>query len=322
MEHVGLIYSKAESWAALIVACLLLVGCASTAAEVPPAPHQLAPEQWADDNLAIGYIGHASVLLKMSGTYILTDPTFFDRVGVTIGPFTIGPKRIVAPALALERLPTPAAVVITHAHFDSMDLRTLEALPKNTTLVAPTNCRDLLGDLGFRDYVELGWGEHVTVQGVTIEAIPVNHWGQRYPGSRPRGYNGYLFSKDGARVLFASDTAYTDGFKRFHDDAAPLDVAIFGNGAYDPWIRNHGNPEQVWQMFIESGARALVPIHWDTFRLGREPIGDSMRRLLAAAGPDAGRVVIREIGGEWFLPHTQSAQVGGDPRKHSASERR
>jgi L-ascorbate metabolism protein UlaG (beta-lactamase superfamily) len=287
---------------ALVVGVFLALTTASCA-QTPPAPHQVSPERWADDNLAIGYVGHATVLLKMTGTYILTDPAFFDRVGVTVGPFTIGPRRLVAPALPLERLPKLGAVVITHAHFDSLDLRTLRALPKDTTLVAPTNCRDLLGGLGFRDYVELGWGERTVVQGATIEAIPVKHWGNRFPGARSRGYNGYVFSKDGTRVLFASDTAYTEAFARFHDASPPLDVAIFGNGAYDPWIRNHANPEQVWQMFRESGAHYLVPIHWDTFRLGKEPLGDAMRRLIAAAGPEAGRIVIREIGSEWFLKH-------------------
>jgi L-ascorbate metabolism protein UlaG (beta-lactamase superfamily) len=282
---------------------LLVCIAAAVHAEVPPAPRQLAPERWADDNLAIGYVGHASVLLKMTGTYILTDPTFFDRVGVSIGPLTLGPRRVVKPALTIERLPTPAAVVITHAHFDSLDLPSLKALSKNTVLVAPTNCRDLLGDLGFREYVELAWGDEVVVQGVRIQAVPVKHWGARFPGAEARGYNGYVFSRDGVRVLFASDTAYTPAFGRFRNVDAPFDVAIFGNGAYDPWIQNHASPEQVWQMFVESGARYLVPIHYDTFRLGKEPLGDAMRRLLAAAGPDSDRVVIREIGGEWFLRH-------------------
>ena len=296
--------TTATRYRAIIAVCVLLAGAASGVhAEVPPAPHQLAPEKWADDNLAVGYVGHASVLLKMTGTFILTDPTFFDRVGVSIGPVTVGPRRLVQPALPLARLPKPAAVVITHAHFDSLDLPTLAALPKDTTLIAPTNCRDLLGDLGFRQYVELAWGERVMVDGVTIEAVRVAHWGARYPWGMPRGYNGYVFSKDGVRVLFASDTAYTTAFTHFRDGGAPLDVAIFGNGAYDPWIRNHADPEQVWRMFVESGARYLVPIHYDTFRLGKEPVGDAMRRLLAAAGPDAGRIVIREIGGEWFLRH-------------------
>jgi L-ascorbate metabolism protein UlaG (beta-lactamase superfamily) len=81
-----------------------------------------------------------------------------------------------------------------------------------------------------------------------------------------------------------------------------VDVAILGNGAYDPWIANHASPEQVWEMYQESGARYLVPVHWDTFRLGKEPLGDAMRRLEAAAGARASEIAIREIGGTWTMP--------------------
>jgi L-ascorbate metabolism protein UlaG (beta-lactamase superfamily) len=286
----------------LIVLALLLLastgGCSS--ADPPPPPHLLAPERWGDAVLAIGWVGHATVLVKLAGTTILTDPALFDRIGVKVGPVTIGPRRVVAPALPLERLPRLDAVVITHAHMDSLDLPTLRALSKDATLVAPTDCRSLLGDLGFRSYVELGWGDETMVGGVTIEAVPVRHWGKRWPWEAARGYNGYLFRRGPVSVLFASDTAYTNAFARFRDTR--LDVAIFGNGAYDPWIRNHANPEHVWQMFLDSGARYLVPVHWDTFRLGREPLGDAMRRLTAAAGPGASRIVIDEIGGEWIMP--------------------
>ncbi len=274
-------------------------GCAA----VPAAPRKLTPASWTDHNLAIGYLGHASVLIEMSGSFVLTDPVFSDRVGVRIGPLTLGRRRLVAPALPLEELPRLDVVVISHAHFDSLDLPSLRALPKEATLIAPTSCRDLLGDLGFRDYVELAWGEDVTVDGVTVRAVPVSHWGKRVPWGSERGYNGYVFSKNGARVLFASDTAYSKSFARFRDTEDPLDVAIFGNGAYRPWVRNHANPEQVWQMFVESGAHYLVPIHWGTFRLGFEPEGDAMRRLIAAAGPETPRIVIDTIGGEWFLSH-------------------
>jgi L-ascorbate metabolism protein UlaG (beta-lactamase superfamily) len=289
-----------------VVATLVLVGVAPPAfAEVPPPPHMLAPERWAEDNLAVGYVGHASVLIKMSGTLVLTDPAFHDRVGVSLGPLTIGPQRLVKPALPLDRLPKLAAVLISHPHFDSLDLPSLRRLPRDTTLIAPPKCDDLLGDLGFARYIELAWGDRVTVDGVTIEAVPVKHWGKRLPWGQWRGYNGYLLSKDGAHVLFASDTAYTRAFRRFAEQGPPLTAAILGNGAYDPWIRNHADPEQVWQMFRESHARFLIPIHWDTFRLGKEPVGDAMRRLLAAAGAEADRIVIREIGGEWSWRHAE-----------------
>ena len=285
---------------ALLAASLVLAACASGPAAPPRVPQ---PAAWPPDALGVAWIGHASVLAKVGRSFVLTDPAFFDRVGVTVGSITIGPRRLVAPALPIDALPPLAAVVVSHAHMDSLDLPSLRALPKDAVLVGPTGCRDLLGDLGFRRYVELAWGERTTVGDVTIEAVSVHHWGKRLPWERAtRSYNAYTFTGAGHTMLFAPDTAYTDGFRRFAVDGPPLDVAVIGNGAYDPWIRNHADPEEVWQMFVGSGARYLIPVHWDTFRLGLEPLGDALRRLVAAAGPEAERIVVREIGGEWVVP--------------------
>ena len=92
----------------VVLSLLLVVAMPPAYADVLPAPRRLAPEQWATDGLTIGHVGHASVLLKMDGTLLLTDPTFFERIGVGIGPITLGPERIIAPALSLDRLPTSA----------------------------------------------------------------------------------------------------------------------------------------------------------------------------------------------------------------------
>jgi L-ascorbate metabolism protein UlaG (beta-lactamase superfamily) len=180
-------------------------------------------------------------------------------------------------------------------------LPSLEAVAATPLVVLPPRTRDIVDGVGFPRVVELGWGDGVDVGSVRIEAVEVNHWGQRWPWERWRGYNGYVFSRGDIRVLFASDTAYTPvlgGQAR----ARGVTVAILGNGAYDPWIANHASPEQVWQMFEESGARFLFPVHWDTFRLGKEPLGDAMARLVAVAGPRADQIVIRRIGETWTLP--------------------
>jgi L-ascorbate metabolism protein UlaG (beta-lactamase superfamily) len=77
---------------------------------------------------------------------------------------------------------------------------------------------------------------------------------------------------------------------------------VFSIGAYDPWIWNHADPEQVWTMFLQTGAHYLVPVHWGTFRLSREPMDEPMRRLIAAAGSQSDRIVLRQIGIAWQLP--------------------
>jgi L-ascorbate metabolism protein UlaG (beta-lactamase superfamily) len=250
--------------------------------------------------VTFAYLGHASVLIDFQGTMLLTDPTLYPRIGLSLGPFMIGPKREVVSALAAEEIPKLDAVLVTHAHMDSLDRPSLAHLSTTPLLVIPERCRDLVSDLDYAGVVELPWGKTVTVGGVTIEAVEVAHWGRRWPWESWRGYNGYLLSRGDVRVLFASDTAFSPELAEYAR-SRQVTVAILGVGAYDPWVWNHETPEQAWQTFVASGAQALIPVHWDTFRLGKEPLGDAMRRLLAAAGSDAGRVVIREIGGTWRL---------------------
>src|SRR5262249_58024117 len=110
-----------------------------------------------------------------------------------------------------------------------------------------------------------------------------------------------LFTRGTTTILFAPDTAYTSALGDLARDNHVV-AMILGDGAYDPWIRHHADPEQVWDMFVQSGARALIPVHHDTFRLGREPLGDAIRRLLDAAGPEGYRVVVRQIGDTWTMP--------------------
>ncbi|HSD09814.1 MAG TPA: MBL fold metallo-hydrolase [Candidatus Binatia bacterium] len=281
--------------AALLGAC-----CSGTLRSPPPAQQTPDPSAWSKADLTIAYLGHASVLIDFGGTLLLTDPTLYDRIGVSLGPLTIGPKRLVAPALAPSKLPNLDAVLVTHAHMDSLDRRSLRSLSATPLLLVPERTRDLVDDLGYPRVVELGWGQQVAAPDVVIEAVPIRHWGRRWPWERWRGYVGYLLSRGDVRVLFASDTAYSPelaAYAKRHQ----VTVAILGIGAYDPWIWNHETPEQAWQTFLESGARYLIPVHWDTFRLGKEPVGEAMSRLLAAAGPQAGRVVIREIGETWTI---------------------
>jgi len=262
----------------------------------------LEAASWPDNSLTIANLGHATLLMNFFGTRVITDPTLFSHVGMSIGSIlTIGPKRFVDPPLTPARLQHIDLILITHAHMDHLDLPSLKVLPKSAVVVACEQCSSLIAPLGFSDVRELKWGETTVVNGLTIRAMGARHWGRRWPPlGETYGFNSYLLEKNGHRMLLACDSAQTDLFASLA--STPPDVAAFSIGAYDPWIYNHANPEQVWAMFQQTRARYLIPIHWGTFRLSKEPMHEPMQRLIAAAGIQQDRIVIRQIGGTWTLP--------------------
>jgi L-ascorbate metabolism protein UlaG (beta-lactamase superfamily) len=263
---------------------------------------RLEPASWPDNALTIANLGHAALLMNFFGTRVLSDPTLFSRVGMSIDSIlTIGPKRFVDPPLTPAQLQHIDVILITHAHMDHLDLPSLEALPKTAVVVACEKCAKLIAPLGFNDVRELKWGETTIVKGITIRAMGARHWGRRWPPfGEGYGFNSYVLEKNGRRMLLACDSAQTDLFASLA--STPPDVAAFSIGAYDPWIYNHANPEQVWAMFQQTRARYLIPIHWGTFRLSKEPMQEPLQRLIAAAGIQQDRIVIRQIGGTWTLP--------------------
>ena len=273
-------------------------------AEVPPKP-----SSWPNDELTIAYLGHAALLMNYFGVRVLSDPSFFDRVGLSLDSImTIGPKRVTQPPVAPPALGPIDVLLITHAHMDHLDLRSLKTLPKNIVVVTCEKCGDLNKPLGFKDVRELRWGEETEARGLKVRAMPANHWGKRWPPyGKNYGFNSYVLEKDGRRMLLACDSAQTDAFASLASN--PPEVAAFSIGAYDPWIWNHANPEQVWQMFVQSGAKYLIPIHWGTFKLSREPMMEPLTRLIAAAGNQSDRIVIREVGATWSLPEAASMRA-------------
>ena len=271
-------------------------------------PH-LEPASWSDGALTIANLGHASVLMNYFGVRVLSDPSLFTRVGLSFDSMlTIGPKRHVDPPLQPAELQQLDLILITHAHMDHLDVPSLKALPKNVVVVACSKCSRIIAPLGFKDIRELNWGEETVVKGLRIRAMGARHWGRRWPPfGEDYGFNSYVLERNGRRVLLACDSAKTELFADVASNAP--DVAIISIGAYDPWIYNHANPEEVWAMFQQTGARYLIPIHWGTFKLSNEPMEEPMQRLIAAAGAEQGRIVLRQIGGTWTMPSGAEART-------------
>jgi L-ascorbate metabolism protein UlaG (beta-lactamase superfamily) len=264
------------------------------------------PLKWNDAEVTAAWIGHATVLINFLGIKILTDPVLFPRIGIRLPGFTIGPKRLTAPALQFHELPRIDIILLSHAHFDHFDLRTLHRFHEDTSVITAPNTADLLRWTRFRDITELHWGEKKVLNiasetrgTVAISAFQVKHWGARTQRDTHRGYNGYLIERNGRRILFAGDTAMTDSFAKL---GHPIDLAIMSIGAYNPWIHSHCTPEQAVEMATAAGAQFIMPVHHQTFRLSFEPLREPIERFQAVLRNTPERIALREIGETFALP--------------------
>jgi L-ascorbate metabolism protein UlaG (beta-lactamase superfamily) len=315
---------------------------------IAPAFAEPTPATWSDAQVTLAWLGHATVLINFFGIKVLTDPVLFPRIGIRVPGFTIGPKRLTAPALQFHELPKIDLILLSHAHFDHLDLRTLRCFDENTRVITARATRDLLRRTRFRKVTELGWCESKTLKTavgeIDITAFAVQHWGARKRRDTYRGYNGYLLERNQRRIIFAGDTAMTHNFGelRPHGEIAkpgsagqPLrftrnatsaeatrrgwatqpvestgcpsgakrvDLAIMSIGAYNPWIRSHCTPEQAIEMANAAGARFIMPVHHQTFRLSFEPLREPIERFEAALDNTPERIALREIGETFILP--------------------
>jgi L-ascorbate metabolism protein UlaG (beta-lactamase superfamily) len=243
--------------------------------------------------------------MNFFGVTILTDPVLFPRVGIRLPGITIGPKRLTAPALKFHDLPQIDLILLSHAHFDHLDLRTLGCFDETTRVITARGTSDLLKRTRFSEITELGWDESKTLSAaagkMVIAAFPVKHWGARTQHDTHRGYNGYLIERKERRIIFAGDTAMTESFALLRRHG-PIDVAIVPISAYNPWIQSHSTPEQAVQMANAAGARFVVPVHHQTFRLSLEPFREPIERFEAALSKTPERIALREIGETFVLP--------------------
>ncbi len=245
------------------------------------------------------------MLVNFFGIRILTDPVLFPRIGIRLPGLTLGPKRLTASALTVRDLPKIDIVLLSHAHFDHFDMRTLHRFDGSTTVITPGRTRDLLRWTRFRDVSELHWSEikSVTTSAgkIDILAFRVEHWGARKRSDTYRGYNGYVLERNNRRILFGGDTALSDSFAKLRA-SGPIDLAIMPIGAYNPWIHSHCTPEQAVQMANEAGAHFIMPIHHQTFRLSSEDFREPIERFQAALHETPERIALREIGETFVLP--------------------
>ena len=272
---------------------------------IAPAFARPKPWKWNDTNVTLAWLGHSTVLINFFGVTVLTDPALFPRVGIRLPGITIGPKRLTAPALQFHELPHIDLILLSHAHFDHFDLRTLRCFGETTRVITARATSDLLKRTCLSDITELNWGESTNLNlaagEMAIAAFTVKHWGARIQHDTYRGYNGYLIERMGRRIIFAGDTAMTESFATLQRHGS-IDIAIVPISAYNPWIRSHSTPEQAVQMANAAGAHFIAPVHHQTFRLSFEPFREPIERFEAALSKTPERIALREIGETFVLP--------------------
>jgi L-ascorbate metabolism protein UlaG (beta-lactamase superfamily) len=231
-------------------------------------------------------VGHASVLIQAGGLNVLTDPVWSDRASPV--PFA-GPRRVIAPGIAFEALPEIDAVLLSHNHYDHMDMATLRRLSAThrplvvTPLGNDAILRRAIPDIkvaagDWWDLIDIGKGGQVTI-------MPSYHWSARTGGDRRMAlWSGFMLSTSGGNAYFAGDTAYGDGriFREMRRRIGRPDLALIPIGAYAPrWFMNaqHTDPNEAVQIMQDLEAGRAVGIHWGVFQLTDEP-RDEPRELL------------------------------------------
>jgi L-ascorbate metabolism protein UlaG (beta-lactamase superfamily) len=295
MAGAGVWTSLSSSWSARFVRERLQ----EIGRDVPPAPYRPVPGDWDDDAITIAWLGHATVLVNFYGLRLLTDPVLFDRIGVDLALGSLGPKRLVRCALEPAALPDLDLVLVSHAHFDHLDTPSLAAVRGRPTAVMAAGTADLLPRHAYAAVHELRWNDTVTVTTprgeVRVRALEVRHWGARLGRDDWRGYGGWVVEREGRRLLIGGDTAETRVF-RDHRAFGPFEAAVMPIGAYDPWITNHCTPEQAVAMADAAGARLIVPVHHQSFKLSREPVMDPIERAMRMLDAERGRLGITALG--------------------------
>ncbi len=268
---------------------------------LPPRPQAPIPTQPAelgflhanagpDQQPAVTWIGHATVLAQLGGLQLLTDPIFSERAS----PFSFaGPRREQPPAVALHELPRIDAVLVSHNHYDHLDLPSCRALGRqpggSPLFVVPLGLKRWFEARGIARVVELDWWQETRLDDVDIALVPARHWSAR--GLRDRMqtlWGGFAVFAPDCQLFFAGDTAYSRDFADIRARYAPrqtgggFDIALIPIGAYEPrWFMadQHVNVEEALKIHADLGAKTSLGVHWGTFALTDEALDEPPRQL-------------------------------------------
>jgi L-ascorbate metabolism protein UlaG (beta-lactamase superfamily) len=251
---------------------------------------------------SLTYLGHATYWIRLQGVNILTDPVF-NEIGFFFTrqtPFPLDP----------QELPGPKVVLISHSHYDHLNVESLQTLGPGPLYLTPLGYRDWFKEIiPDAQVIELDWFQSYSFKGLTFRLLPAQHWTSRTPwDTNRRLWGSWLIEGERHAVFFAGDSGYFSGFKEIGEKFGPIDAALLPIGGYEPrWFmkKYHLNPQEAVKAFLDLKAQVLLPLHWGVFDLTNEPLDlppKALREAARAAKLGEDRTPILPHGGTWFFP--------------------
>jgi L-ascorbate metabolism protein UlaG (beta-lactamase superfamily) len=242
---------------------------------------ELAP----NEKVSATFINHSTYLLQLPGLNILTDPVYSERVS----PVTFaGPKRVTEAGIPLDMLPKIDVVIISHNHYDHLDLETLKLIDGKThpLFLVPLGDEKLLKKGGIQNVKEMDWWEEINVKGTRLIFTPAQHWSARGLFDKNKSlWGSFMVINETSKIYFAGDTGYGPHFLDIKSRFGAPDLSLLPIGAYKPeWfmLSHHLNPEQAVRSHIDLGSLRSLAMHFGTFQLSDEGIDEPVRDLNAA----------------------------------------
>ena len=242
-------------------------------------------EKFKDDDY-ISWIGHATFLIKLGNTTIITDPVFSKNAG----PLFFGPKRFTKPALKLNEIPKTDLFLLTHNHYDHQDMSTIRRFPfKDAKVMLPLKLGKYFTKNGYSDVNEMDWYDEIQVnENLKVTLLPAVHWSKRSLNDTNKTlWGNFLIEYNGKKIFFACDTGVGSIYKELGNKFGPIDLTLINIGAYNfypitPYKDKssyHTNPEEALSVAKDLRSKKVIGMHWGTFVLSLEPIMEPPKRF-------------------------------------------
>ena len=238
------------------------------------------------NNNYVAWVGHATFLIKLGDTTIITDPLFSKNSG----PLIFGPKRYVESAIKLNEIPKTDLFLLTHNHYDHLDYSTVRDFPhKKSKVLVPLKLSKYFTRNGFKDVNELDWYDEIKVNDLKVTFLPAVHWSKRtLTDTNKTLWGNFLIEYKDKKILFACDTGYGNIYKELGEKYGPIDLTFINIGAYDfrPMFEKsvyHTNPEEALNIAQDLKSKKVIGMHWGTVVLSLEPIMEPPVRFKANA---------------------------------------